>query len=446
MRSFPFFRAALRSALCGTMAWALGAGGVVAQETVVRQAVLRFLDADVPEEKEVALQAILAMAPEFSEVFESLVAGRTYAADVPVGQIQGVHQARDGTRFPYFIQVPESYDARRRYPVRVFLHGGVSRAAWEPNEIWWSQPSRLRSEEYIGVFPAAWREQRWWTSSQLENLRAVLGSVQRTYNMDENRVALIGVSDGGTGVYWVAFRDTTPWASFLPFIGHPAVLQNPSIGVSAPVYRANLINKPFYVVNGEDDRLYPTRAVDPFIADFKAAGVDITYRPLKGYGHETAWWPDEAQRIDAFIAEHPRLPHPARIVWQTETTESAARAHWVRIDEIGYTASDERFGNEGLWVPQTPGSRIEVDRVGNRIEVRSEGVAAATFLISPDAFDLAQPITVVWNGSTVFDARVVPAIETLLRWAARDDDRTLLYAAELNLKAPLLGGSDLRRR
>jgi hypothetical protein len=55
-------------------------------------------------------------------------------------------------------------------------------------------------------------------------------------------------------------------------------------------------------------------------------------------------------------------------------------------------------------------------------------------LISPDAFDLSKPIKVVANGRVVFDGRVEPSLATLLKWAARDNDRTMLFAAELHVK------------
>ena len=35
---------------------------------------------------------------------------------------------------------------------------------------------------------------------------------------------LTGTSDGGTGAFFMAFKDTTPWASFLPLIGDMTVL------------------------------------------------------------------------------------------------------------------------------------------------------------------------------------------------------------------------------
>ncbi len=41
---------------------------------------------------------------------------------------------------------------------------------------------------------------------------------------------------------------------------------------------------------------------------------------------------------------------------------------------------------------------------------------------------------VIANGREVFNARVERNVNTLLKWAAVDDDRTMLYAAELMIK------------
>jgi hypothetical protein len=40
----------------------------------------------------------------------------------------------------------------------------------------------------------------------------------------------------------------------------------------------------------------------------------------------------------------------------------------------------------------------------------------------------------VANGHVVFDGRVKKSVETLMKWAARDNDRTMLFGAELHIK------------
>ena len=78
--------------------------------------------------------------------------------------------------------------------------------------------------------------------------------------------------------------------------------------------------------------------------------------------------------------------------------------------------------------------RVDLTRTGNAVDAVSRGVAEFTLLISPDAFDLSEPITVTANGKTVFDAKVQPSTATLMKWAAHDNDRTMLYAAEIDIK------------
>jgi hypothetical protein len=78
--------------------------------------------------------------------------------------------------------------------------------------------------------------------------------------------------------------------------------------------------------------------------------------------------------------------------------------------------------------------RVDLTRTGNSVEAVTRGVAEFTLLISPDAFDLAQPIKIVANGNTVFDGKIQPSLATLMKWAARDNDRTMLYAAEIDVE------------
>jgi hypothetical protein len=43
-------------------------------------------------------------------------------------------------------------------------------------------------------------------------------------------------------------------------------------------------------------------------------------------------------------------------------------------------------------------------------------------------------VRVIANGRKVFNGKVERDVKTLLKWAARDNDRTMLYAAELKIK------------
>jgi hypothetical protein len=43
-------------------------------------------------------------------------------------------------------------------------------------------------------------------------------------------------------------------------------------------------------------------------------------------------------------------------------------------------------------------------------------------------------VRVLANGRVEFNGRVDPSVATLFKWAARDNDRTMLFGAELHIK------------
>lgn len=377
---------------------------------------------------------VAALGTDFQTVFELLRAGRSHSADVETGIVRRSRRGRDGTEYLYELVVPDSYDPGHRYPVRVLLHGGVGRPAWTSGDDW-SQGSRelLGGDSVILVLPSAWRESRWWEYAQVENLGRILDVVKADYNVDENRISLWGWSDGGTGVYFNALTAPTAWAAFLPLIASPGVVGNPESGADARLWVANLVNKPLYIVNGQLDPLYPAQGEEYYIGLFRQAGVELVFRAKKGYGHDVDWWPEEAEAMEAFVQAHPRQPQPERLVWETDRTDRYNRVHWLVIDDLAPPPQPgEGAGNDDAGV-ERPG-RVEVERDGNTIRARSDRVGHYTLLLSPDAFDLSQPIVLEANGAVAFRGIVRPSVETLLRWASRDTDRTMLFAAELPVR------------
>ena len=494
-------------------------------------AVETFWAATSDAELSKAIDAILATEPALDDVLGVLRQGRPYAADVPTGRQLLGRRNRDGVEHAYVLHVPDSYDPATRYPVRVYLHGGVMRPK-RADGTWWRNDLGLARDDSLVVFPASWEGSVWWQTSQIENLTGLLTDLRRVYNVDENRAYLLGISDGATAAYYHAFKATTPWAGFLPFNGHPVVLANPATDADGEMYVTNLRNKPFFVINGARDRLYPAASVERYVRLFLEAGVSVDFRPQADAGHDMSWWSRESASIDSFVQDTLRRPLPDRLTWETETPEMFNRAHWLRIDELGAVVGEtdlddynrvatpvrrmplginmlgelqnrpglrifdvgpgsiaEASGMEpndiileiggtqtpsvaafsdaiigfapGDGLPMTversgvridllleypadptaggrpafshrrPSGRVELERRGNSVTASTEGVRRFTLLLSPEQFDLSQPITIVTNGVTSFDGVITPDVETLLRWAAVDQDRSLLFTAEL---------------
>jgi hypothetical protein len=119
----------------------------------------------------------------------------------------------------------------------------------------------------------------------------------------------------------------------------------------------------------------------------------------------------------------------------------------VVIDRLGARPSDVALADVNRFSPAThlnvvlydrtrPSGRVDALRTGNAVDLKTRGVRELTLLLSPDVFDLAKPVAVTVNGRQVHNAVVAKDATVLLRWAARDNDRTMLYAAELRLTVP----------
>ena len=415
-------------------------------QSAVDGAFQKFFAAESPDAAARVAGDIEKAGVSFDDAWRRLKLGRTYVAQ-PGGVVMLKNRTEDGVDHAYAVNVPAGYDPARRYQVRFQLHGGVGgrpdNSARGTGEI-----GSLAGAEQIYVLPYAGGETPWWTNDQILNLNAIVDSLKRTYNVDENRVVVSGVSDGATGAYYIAMRDTTPFASFLPLNGFIMVLTSDEID-DGFMFPNNLRNKPLYVVNGGRDRLYPTHNVEPFTKHLIKSGVEIEYHPQPEGEHNTKWWPEVKDSYEKFAADHPRNPHPEKLTWEAGD-KIHNRAHWLVIDEFGAAAGEAKAladanlhltgvvvagRSDGSLFPRFKAAgRVDVVRNGNTIEAATNGVTAFTLLLSPDVFDFEQPVKVIANGTQVFNARVERSVKTLLKWAAEDNDRTMLYGAEIQIK------------
>jgi hypothetical protein len=181
------------------------------------------------------------------------------------------------------------------------------------------------------------------------------------------------------------------------------------------------------------------------VEHLKVKGVEIVYKPQPNGVHNTAWWPEVKDAFEAFVRGHSRNPHPETLTWETGGTPSDNRAHWLVIDKLApKSAKDPELPDLNLLTDvgpmlfdnTHPSGRVDLARSGNTVTASTAGVAEFTLLLSPDAFDFSKPVKVLANGRVVFNGRVDASVATLLKWAARDNDRTMLFAAELTVKLP----------
>ena len=321
-------------------------------------AVRSFWEAESEKDLRSASADILATGSEPDTVWRRLGSGRVYSARVAKGRLNLEHQTPDGKKHRYVLVVPSTYNPAVPMPLRIYLHGGVETEDRNSGRLW--DFDRFGAGEGLAIYPSAWRGAMWWHRNQVENILGILAELKRTYNIDENRIHVIGVSDGGTGAYFLAFKTPTPFAGFVPLIGHAGALVNPRVGAAGPFFVPNLRNSPFFIVNGALDPLYPVREVVPYVALYRQAGVNTVFRPRSQAGHDLRWWPEVAPAVDSFIASHKRSPFPDRISWETDSPDKFARAYWLRIDELGQVPGETRFPGFDSIVPLRPEPNLGV--------------------------------------------------------------------------------------
>lgn len=404
--------------MAGLCLWSVS---LLAAETDSRALVTQYWQAETEAHRDALATELEAAAGNADTLLRWFRQGPEFASDVPVGIVERSRTDADGVEFPYVILVPESYDPGQSYPVEFMLHGGVGRPKLEPGEsLWRGGYDSLQQDDRLVVVPAAWREQFWWKPSQARNIAAILREVRRVYNVDDNRVTLSGVSDGGTGAWFFAFKQPSSWAAFLPYIGHPGVLRSPQSGGGYRLYFENLMTKPLYIVNGENDPLYPAASLGSFIQILEEQGVDHTFRVIEGGGHNTRWLPEERPAIEAFKQAHPRDPFPDQIQWVADSSTEFNRNQWIRIDAL------EEEGRPSL---------LRVTREDNVFNVEAHGVERFTLMVNPLEVNLADPVMVSVNGRVVFMGAARPSMEAVFNSVA-DLDRGMLYGAELNIDVP----------
>ena len=121
---------------------------------------------------------------------------------------------------------------------------------------------------------------------------------------------------------------------------------------------------------------------------------------------------------------------PRAIACVSWSSAAAIARRWKEV----YEPVEVELPPTPIFPRRKPSGRVDLVRRGNVVEASTEGVRAFTLLLSPSIFDFRRPITVVANGRTVFEGMVEPSVATMLKWAARDNDRAMVFGAELTIE------------
>ncbi|MHC4938964.1 MAG: carboxylesterase family protein [Planctomycetota bacterium] len=180
----------------------------------------------------------------------------------------------------YTLRVPESYDPLKPTPLVIGLHGGGRGGAdgklvvgdgWQAMSFYRHHAER---RGWICACPTA-LQAGWGGSKNDALIDAMLDELCALFNIDENRIYLVGHSMGGGGTWVQGTRTPERWAAIAPAASYGPrgidKLQKTLTG--------------FYVYHSDDDQRTRVGPVRSAMRPLRGSGADFVYTELKGRGH-----------------------------------------------------------------------------------------------------------------------------------------------------------------
>lgn len=199
-------------------------------------------------------------------------------ADLDRDDVGILHAGNEASeRGGFSVYVPEYHDAREPVPLVMALHGGSGHG----RSFLWTWLREARSRDFILVTPTA-RQDTWSLMGpdvDTANLLAMVDYVRSRWAVDEERMLLTGMSDGGTFSYVSGLREDSPFTHLAPISAtfHPMLME----GASA----RRIAGLPVYLVHGALDWMFPVDVARLARDALTAAGADVAYRELDDLSH-----------------------------------------------------------------------------------------------------------------------------------------------------------------
>jgi phospholipase/carboxylesterase len=206
-------------------------------------------------------------------LLEKLAAPYAFSENLGVMHEKNERSERGG----YSVYVPEYYKADQAMPLIMALHGGSGHG----RNFLWTWLKAARSHGAILVCPSS-IEGTWSLTGRdvdSDNLERILKRVSSQWNIDNSRLLLTGMSDGGTFTYLNGFQTGSPFTHLAPVSAsfHPMLLEF--------FDQTRLKNVPLYLTHGVLDWMFSIDVANVANESLKNRGVDVVYRPIADLSH-----------------------------------------------------------------------------------------------------------------------------------------------------------------
>jgi predicted peptidase len=223
----------------------------------------------------------------------------THAAQEPPKKAGGKAQSRIETRtydfkeakkdMEYAVFVHSKYDKEKKTPLMVALHGLGS----NPKQILGYKGLTEQAEKYgyVVVAPMGYNSKGWYGNSMPgkkqtdppnlgelseKDVMNVLEIARKDFNVDKDRIYLMGHSMGGGGTWHLALKYPDLWAGLAPIA--PAIFR-PATEVS------KIKHIPVILIQGDKDNLVPVAGARRWADAMKKNEMKYEYIEVAGGGH-----------------------------------------------------------------------------------------------------------------------------------------------------------------
>lgn len=276
----------------------------------------------------------------------------------------------------------------------------------------------------VGIYPEAIEatEAAWGDDVTVKFLMDLLVAAKRTFNVDWDRVYVVGHSMGGYGAWTWGGRFSDRLAAVASFAGAPTPIwgEGKSVIGIQPGVLSNFRNVPLWVYHSTDDPRVPIPPVQfaiREIKELKAAhpeGFDFVYEEVEKRGHDfPAKGPGPGLK---WIATKTRSTRPKNILWEP---------FYERPDQSYWLAADRPKRGELIEARWDGTSKFEVTGTGAKDDT---GIAV---LLNESMVDFSKPVSLKIHGKVAFEGLPTHSLLTLLDSYRARQDLNLLFTARI---------------
>jgi predicted peptidase len=200
-----------------------------------------------------------------------------------------------GKKLLYRLWIPRGYDAKKKYPLILFLHGAGERGddnqkqLAHPDVLHWVREKYAKEHPSFLVAPqcpagAKWVDVNWWQvphhqtppqpAEPMRLTMELLDALQKEFSIDPDRIYVTGLSMGGYGTFDLLVRRPNYFAAAVPLCG------------GADDSRAkDFAHVPIWIFHGAQDKAVPVVRSRSVVEALRKAGGQPRYTEYPDEGH-----------------------------------------------------------------------------------------------------------------------------------------------------------------